>query len=334
MSVEYWQRRALTRTTQSEAIGKDGIRRLNVLYKTAEKNILKEIRSIYDNYAKNGVLDVTELRRGLDDPDSFLRSLEDKAEQLGLDPREVYDRRYLSRLTRLQALQEQLRWEAMSLAPGVEGQHEQTYRQILERSYISVQSDLAVIGIVPSFATLDKRVIDEIMRSRWAGRNFSASVWQNTGELAAKLPDIVGAGLVSGTSSEKMAAILRKQFNIERYKAVRLVRTETNYFHNQAELQSYLDDGIEEYEYLAVLDGRTSDICRELDGRVFRVEDAVVGENYPAMHPNCRSSTVIVAPRKGFSPGDERHDTSRLTEYDSEPVREHWLDWMATPLAK
>ena len=36
----------------------------------------------------------------------------------------------------------------------------------------------------------------------------------------------------------------------------------------------------------------TSKTCRDLDGQVFEVNDARVGENYPPMHPWCRSTTV------------------------------------------
>ena len=74
----------------------------------------------------------------------------------------------------------------------------------------------------------------------------------------------------------------------------RLVRTESNYCTNQAELRGYAAAGIEKYEYSALEDNRTSDICKALDGKVFDIKDAVVGVNYPPMHPFCRSSTVPV----------------------------------------
>jgi NAD+--asparagine ADP-ribosyltransferase len=79
---------------------------------------------------------------------------------------------------------------------------------------------------------------------------------------------------------------------------MRLVRTETNHFQNRAELQSYKDEDVEYYRFDATLDGRTSDICRELNGKIFRVADAIEGVNYPAMHVNCRSTTTIVFPNE------------------------------------
>lgn len=63
------------------------------------------------------------------------------------------------------------------------------------------------------------------------------------------------------------------------------LRTELNYSINQGFLESMKSNGIEEYEYSAILDSRTSEICESLDGLVFKVADAEVGENYPPMHP-------------------------------------------------
>ena len=42
----------------------------------------------------------------------------------------------------------------------------------------------------------------------------------------------------------------------------------------------------------ATLDNRTSDACQELDGKVIAVSKAVVGLNYPPLHPYCRSTTI------------------------------------------
>jgi NAD+--asparagine ADP-ribosyltransferase len=47
---------------------------------------------------------------------------------------------------------------------------------------------------------------------------------------------------------------------------------------------------------------RTSNICKELHNKTFEVKNAKVGENYPPMHPNCRSTTNEV-----FNKADERH---------------------------
>jgi SPP1 gp7 family putative phage head morphogenesis protein len=107
-----------------------------------------------------------------------------------------------------------------------------------------------------------------------------------------EVPKLLSSSMLSGQGVMKTSRILRDRMDVGFFDAKRLVATETNYMHGQGELQSYIDDGIGQYEYVAILDSRTSDICRSLDGEIFNTEDAQVGENYPPMHVFCRSTTV------------------------------------------
>ena len=63
-------------------------------------------------------------------------------------------------------------------------------------------------------------------------------------------------------------------------------------------MESYKECGIDKYQYLATLDLRTSEICRELDGKVFLVKDQQPGKNCPPMHPWCRSTTIAIIGEK------------------------------------
>ena len=60
----------------------------------------------------------------------------------------------------------------------------------------------------------------------------------------------------------------------------------------QATLKGYEEDGIDEYEILATLDLKTSPICREQDGKVYKTKDAVTGVNLPPFHWYCRTTTI------------------------------------------
>ena len=88
--------------------------------------------------------------------------------------------------------------------------------------------------------------------------------------------------------------MLSERNDIRLAEAQRLVRTEANNVHNQSDLQFYKDSGYAKYEFVATLDMHTSDICKKLDGQVFNTDEAVVGQNFPPMHPNCRSTTIAV----------------------------------------
>ena len=296
LNKDYWRERALDRLNQSELKGVAAIAQTQAIYDKALKNINAQIQEIYDNYSEKGNVDVAKLKKALTPQGrkAFLRSIEQAAQKLGVKPDELYDDRYLERLTRLDALKEQAKLEIMAIAPQEIEASEAKYKEVLETTYSNTQKDLATMGVTPGFATLNKDIVTQILNSKWVGGNYSSRVWANVDELATELPEILGGGLASGASTQRTAMEIRKRFEVSKYVATRLVRTETNYFHNQAELQSYIDDGIKYYEYDAMMDGRTSLICQRLNEKKFKVSEAVPGVNYPPMHPNCRSTTVVV----------------------------------------
>jgi SPP1 gp7 family putative phage head morphogenesis protein len=83
-----------------------------------------------------------------------------------------------------------------------------------------------------------------------------------------------------------------------------IVRTSVQDVSNQASQQVYRanPDITGKYRYVATLDGRTSAICRSLDGREFKYGEGPT----PPQHWNCRSSTIPIIDYKalGIPPPD------------------------------
>ena len=52
------------------------------------------------------------------------------------------------------------------------------------------------------------------------------------------------------------------------------------------------------YQYSAILDDRTTDICRGLHGKTFRAGDQPI----PPMHFNCRSMLIPITIYESFEP--------------------------------
>ena len=125
---------------------------------------------------------------------------------------------------------------------------------------------------------------------------FSQRVWDNTNALADGLKHDMLVGIMAGKSEQHMADDIMNRCGVGAFEARRLVRTETTCVANMAELYGYKELDIDEYEFSACLDSRTSDLCRELDGKVFKRNSAQAGVNLPPMHPFCRSTTLPVLP--------------------------------------
>lgn len=296
LTSEYWIKRSVRRLSYSEGYAIKTLAQLSDSYKQAQNNIQAQIDSLYANYSEKGVLSKEELRKALNanEKAKFLQDVKKKAKELGIKESDVMDERYLWRLSRLEALQEQIKLEMATLGQKEERLTTESYKKVIKDSYASSQQDLQRQGITPTFATLSDAVTNAIITSKWEGRDFKSSIWKNKTKLMQELPSLLASSMISGQSPAVASRILRDTMKVGLSDARRLVITETNYMHGQGELQSYVDDGFEEYEYVAILDERTSTICEGLDNKVFKIEDAVVGENYPPMHAYCRSTTVPI----------------------------------------
>lgn len=308
---DYWSKRSLDRLVESELIGQEAIFKTQAIYDSVLKNLEKEFEALYRAYSKNGILDTNELKKaiGVAGKKEFLRKVKKSARILGLDPKEVYDDRYLSRMTRLEALKEQAQLEIMAIAPQEEKLTGDAYKEVLTQGYKSFQADVIQLGFAPTFATMDSGAVKRIASAKWAGSNYSPRIWGNTAALAKELPEIIGGTIAAGQSSQKSAQKLRERFGVSKYNATRLARTETNFFNGQSEIQSMIDDNIEKYEFDATIDGRTSKICRHLDGTIYNVKDAQPGVNLNPMHGQCRSRPK---PYRGSVPAGGKSDRPKM----------------------
>ena len=170
-------------------------------------------------------------------------------------------------------------------------------KSIIPEAYYHTIFDIAQgVGELPQFAAVNEKLIDKIINEDWSGKNYSKRIWSNTDKLAEELREVLTEAAINGESIYKTAKKVSEKFDTCAYNAERLIRTETTYACNQAELLAYEELDVEKYEFVATLDTRTSPICQKMDGKIFAVKDAQAGKNLPAMHPNCRSTTIPYFP--------------------------------------
>ena len=152
----------------------------------------------------------------------------------------------------------------------------------LKNVYSSVLNDLGG-------ARVSEKYLDEVLNHEWAGSNFSKRVWHNQDVLAKSLESNLLQSFASGKSNKQIADELEYHTNLGRYAANRLIRTETSYMVNSADLESSKQRGIKAKKFQANLDKRTSKICREHNQKVILIDDIKIGVNAPPLHPFCRS---------------------------------------------
>lgn len=184
------------------------------------------------------------------------------------------------------------------------------------------------VGFGKDFVHPNERAVEKAILNRYDKRNYSRSLYAHCKHFSDDLRQNLTVGLIRGESLERMASRIHKRMDVAYSAAKTLVRTETAYIFEKATKEAYEAAGIEWYEYLATLDGRTSEACQELDGKHFKVKDAVPGKNYPPMHPNCRSTTVCWFPdeeqKKAATTRDAKDENGKYYEVPADMTYKQW----------
>ncbi|MFI3231201.1 MAG: minor capsid protein, partial [bacterium] len=135
---------------------------------------------------------------------------------------------------------------------------------------------------------LDKKALSAILNHKWSAKTFSKAIWDNVTNMAKHLKRIITKGFASGSSIQKMVRELKELTQKEKYVVERLVRTECKYFANQSELIAYKENGIKKYVFMGGTEGSINCKCKDYNNKIFNVDDAEVGVNFPPLHPNCK----------------------------------------------
>lgn len=92
--------------------------------------------------------------------------------------------------------------------------------------------------------------------------------------------------------------IIRDEEQLAPYRLETIVRTNTTTAYNHGRLTEFVDPEVVRFlkgvRYSAILDTRTTEVCRFLDGKVFKVSDPNLEALLPPNHYNCRSVIVPV----------------------------------------
>lgn len=149
-------------------------------------------------------------------------------------------------------------------------------------------------GEYSTFREVAKRDIETAISKPWAtdGKDFSTRIWENKAQLINTLQTEMTRSFMIGEGAAPLINRIQKRFNVSFSNARRLVETETAYVQEKGMLDTYEALDVEQYQILAVLDMKTSDICRHLDKKVFDKKDAKPGITAPPFHCYCRSTTT------------------------------------------
>lgn len=276
-------------------------KQLDEIHKLASRHITSKIDQIFESYRRDHGLTEDEAARVL----ANVKDLSDIRElklalQNTTDSEEIRQllilldsAPYASRIERYEALQREVDNLPARLYKAENEASRAFYDEFIPDAYYHSIFDLQQqSGVGFAFNRIDPEEIRAIQQTPWLGANYSERIWGNTQALASELQKQLAVSLLTGRSAHETAEVIEAQFGKGSQNARRLIRTETSYFHAEMEAKAYEEADVEYYRFLATLDLRTSSICREHDGKIYKVSERITGKNYPPMHPWCRSDTI------------------------------------------
>lgn len=327
-------------------------------FEDAKQQLQQEIESFYGRYAKNNTISLQEAQKALSlaELQGFRGNLKEYEKlarrSIGTFNLQVDNLSVKARITRLQALEMQCDAILQRLYQELKQLIEQTVTGIFTEEYYRSQFAIEqYTGFQFNFAAPATSVIERVLKEPVHGADISTRLWRQDIDTGFRVRQTLNQMFVMGKPPQYFAEELQRTIGAVRvnaagrvvgtgkkYEAYRLLYNESAYATGQANLQAYRDDELEEYEIIATLDLKTSEVCREHDGKRYPVDKAVTGDNYPPFHVNCRTTTApyiksLHSPRMARDPvtgestrmtaGNYKEWRGQMDEKYSEGRKEH-----------
>ena len=332
---EYWSRRFNQLLETQLEKSDEYYSNIQEQYRKAIENIEKDIARWYMRYAEKNKITFQEARKLLQKGElaEFKLTVEEYiAKGESLDPawkQQLESASVRVHVSRLEALKLQMQHQAelalQGQAEGLSQLAQEIYTDTYYKTAFEIQKGL---GVGFDFAQLDTNLVNKLLSKPWAadGKNFSERIWSNKTQLTNELENSLAQSIIRGQSPQKLITDISKRFEVSKYKAGRLIMTESAFFASASQRDCFTELGVEKYEIVSTLDNRTSETCRNMDGKVLDMKDYRPGATAPPFHANCRSTTVPYFDDE-FTLKDKRAARDEDGQYYTVPADMKYEDW-------
>lgn len=304
MSNNYWTKRFEEEEKQRNISNKAQIKEIERQYKIAENKIKSDIEKWYIRIADNNQISLADAKKLLtkDELKEFKWTLAEytqKAKSVAWK-KELENASARVHIQRLEALQLQVK-NSIETLRNKENEMLEDYliKNYEDTYYHSLYEISKGLNLKTSFATLDRNKINQVIGKPWLsdGKTFSDRIWQDKEQLINTLRTKITQSFITGSTLDEAVEDISKfvsdKIKNKEYVARRLLETESAAYASKAQIEAFKSIDVEKYEIVATLDLHTSEICQEMDGKVFNISDYEVGVTASPFHCNCRS---VIAP--------------------------------------
>ena len=299
----YWQKRFEILEEQRNKIAKETVQSIIPSFNQAQAQIEKEIDAWYCRFAKNNEITLTEAKKLLNTKE--LKEFRwDVQEYIKYGRENAIDQKWMKELENASSRFHISRLEALKIrtqnaAERAFGNELDALDDMAARIYMNDYYHTAYeiqkgLGVGFDVSKIDQRKLDSIISKPWTmdKQTFSDRIWKSKTQLLDSLHTELTQMCILGKDPDDTIKTITQRMNVSRSQAGRLVMTEAAYFGSVAQKDCFKDLDVEKYEIVATLDNRTSEVCQQMDGKVFDMKDFQAGVTAPPFHCWCRSCTV------------------------------------------
>lgn len=286
-SKDYWQKREAENLKKNLKTEEEYSKAINDCYEYMMDNIQKEINGFYAKYAKKEGITLAEARKRVSklDIEAYERKAAKYVKEKNFSDQANEEMRLYNltmKVNRLEMLKANI---GLELVDGFDGLQKYFDQILTERS---LQEFERMAGILGGTVRNNAKYAHAIVNASFANATYSDRIWMYQDMLKSELSKLLMEGMIQGKNPRQLAVHLRKRFGVSEYNAERLMRTELARVQIEAQKQSLEKNGFEDYQFIC--NGTACGICKELNGKHFKIKDMEIAVNAPPMHPNCRCS--------------------------------------------
>ena len=306
-SSAYWKKRFSDLENAQNQYAQNTFHQIEPAFDKAQRQIQAQIEAWYGRYAANNGITMAEARKQLSAAE--LKELKwDVKEYIQYGQENALNQQWMKELenasarfhiSRLEALKIRTQ-QALEVAFGNElDSLDSMVKALYQSGYYHTCFEIQKgFNLGWEIGQIDERRLEKVISRPWAsdGMNFSDRVWKSKTTMVNDLHQELTRTIIQGKSPDEairhMTKYLQDKGKNAKYQAGRLVMTEQAFISSAAQKDAFTDLDVEEFEIVATLDSRTSEICQEMDGQHFPMKDFQPGVTAPPFHVWCRSTTV------------------------------------------
>lgn len=281
-SHEYWKQREEEQLRYYITEEAEYQKQIEKIYDYMMDQIQKEINGFYAKYAKAEGITLAEAKKRISKMDikAYERKAEKYVKEKNFSDQANEEMRLYNatmKINRLEMLKANI---GLELVGGFDEMQKYFDMILTDRTLSEFERQAGILG---KTILNNEEAAHAIVNASFANAKFSDRIWMYQDMLKADLSKLLREGLIQGRNPRQLATHLTKRFGVAKSNAERLMRTELARVQIEAQKQSFERNGYDQYEFIAL--GSACGICRELDGKHFKVKDMMPGENAPPMHP-------------------------------------------------